>query len=143
MDKKMIIIVGGVVLIVGVFLPVASALGINVSFMFPGEGVSWEGLVLLACGLLGVILAFIGQGKHAAWLGIAALGLLIWKYMEFKNELSRAGASLPEGIELPPELAAAMPSLNMLGWAVLGIGALIMTVGGAMAWKSDPPAAAA
>jgi hypothetical protein len=143
MDKKMIAVLGGVILVIGVFLPIANGGGTSVSFMFPGDGMSWEGLVLLACGLLGAILAFIGQAKHSVWFGIIALGLLVWKYMEFKKLMDQAGAALPPGVELPPELAAQMPSMNLLGWAVLGIGAVVLIIGGAMAWKGSAPAAPA
>lgn len=141
MDKKMIAVLGGVILVVGAFLPIASGGGASASFMFPGEGTSWEGLVLVACGLLGAILAFIGQTKHSVWFGVIALGLIVWKYMEAKKLMDQA-TSMTSGIELPPELAAQMPSLNLLGWCVLGVGALILTVGGALAWKgSTAPAA--
>ena len=143
MDKKMIAVLGGVILVIGVFLPIANAGSTSVSFMFPGEGMSWEGLVLLACGLLGAILAFIGQAKHLVWFGIIALGLLVWKYMEFKRLMDQASAALPPGVELPPELASQMPAMNMLGWAVLGIGAIVLVIGGAMAWKGSAPAAPA
>lgn len=135
MDKKMIAIIGGVILIVGTFLPIGNGSGTSASFMFPGEGTSWEGLVLIACGLLGVILAFIGQARHAVWFGIIAIGLLVWKYMEFKKLIDQANASVPAGIELPPELAAQMPTMNYLGWGVLCLGALVLLVGGALAWK--------
>jgi hypothetical protein len=143
MDKKMIAVIGGVILVIGVFLPIVSGGGTSASFLLPGEGMSWEGLVLLACGLLGAILAFIGQAKHSVWFGIVALGLLVWKYMEFKKLMDQAGAALPPGVELPPELAAQMPALNMLGWGVLGIGAVVLIIGGAMAWKGSAPAAPA
>jgi hypothetical protein len=36
-----------------------------------------------------------------------------------------------------------MPSMNLLGWAVLGIGAVVLIIGGAMAWKGSAPAAPA
>ena len=147
MDKKMIAVIGGVILVIGAFLPIVNAAGTSVSFMFPGEGMSWEGLVLLACGLIGAILAFIGQARHSVWFGLIALGLLVWKYLQFKQLMDQASAALPSGVELPPELqaqvAAATPSMNLLGWAVLGIGAVVLIIGGAMAWKGSAPAAPA
>jgi hypothetical protein len=145
MDKKLIAVIGGAILVIGTFLPIASGGGQSVSFMLPGEGVSWEGLVLCACGLLGAILAFIGQAKHSVWFGIIALGLLVWKYMDAKKAMD-AMSSQVSGVELPPEIAAqvaaATPSLNMLGWGVLGLGALVLIVGGALAWKGPSAPAA-
>lgn len=140
MDKKLIAAIGGVILIIGAFLPIASGGGQNPSFMFPGEGTSWEGLVLVACGLLGVILALIGQAKHAVWFGLIALGLLVWKFLDAKKAMDSLNSQI-QGVELPPEIAAQVPSLNMLGWGVLCLGALVLIVGGALAWKG--PAASA
>ena len=142
MDKKLIAIIGGVILIVGAFLPIASGGGQSASFMFPGAGTSWEGLVLVACGLLGAILAFIGQARHSVWFGIIALGLVIWKYFDAKKAFDAMGSQV-SGVELPPEIAAQMPSLNMHGWGVLALGALVLIIGGAMAWKGSAPAAPA
>lgn len=150
MDKKLIVILGGVVLIIGAFLPIAANPMRSASFIFPGQGTSWEGLALVACGLLGVILALIGQAKHAVWFGIVALGLLIWKYLEASSNFDEMRGQLSSLDNLPPEFAAQlsanMPSINYLGWIVLALGALIMVVGGAMAWKgpaaSAPPPAA-
>jgi len=140
MDKKMIAAIGGVILVIGAFLPIANGGGQSPSFMFPGEGMSWEGLVLLACGLLGVILAFIGQAKHTVWLGLAALALLVWKFMDAKKAMDAMSSMLGD-TQLPPELASQMPALNYLGWGVLALGAVIMLIGGAMAWKNSAPAA--
>jgi len=137
MDNKMIAAAGGVILAIGAFLPIASGSGQNPSFMFPGEGMSWEGLVLLACGLLGVVLALIGQAKHTVWLGIAALGLIVWKFLDAKKAID-AMNSMIGGADLPPELASQVPALNYLGWGVLALGALVMLIGGAMAWKRAP-----
>jgi hypothetical protein len=144
MDKKLIAALGGVILAIGVFLPVANGAGQSISFISPGEDSPVIGFILLACGALGVILALMGQAKHAVWVGLAALGLLIWKFIQLKGLIDQANGMV-SGTELPPEMAAqlsaAMPSMNMLGWGVLGLGALIMVVGGAMAWKSTAPAA--
>ena len=101
MDKKMIAVIGGVILVIGAFLPIASGGGQSPSFIFPGSGTSWEGLVLVACGLLGAILAFMGQAKHSVWFGIAALGLLIWKYLDAKRAMDAIN-SMIGGAELPP-----------------------------------------
>ena len=146
MDKKLIAMIGGVVLIAGLFLPIVNSGGTSASFMSTaGGGIAWESLVMIGCGALAVILALIGQAKHVVWFGIVALGMTVWKFLETKNAIDAAGAAVPAGMELPPELASQMPTMNMLGWAVLGVGGLIMLIGGAMAWKdgaSAPPPAA-
>ena len=145
MDKKLIVILGGVILCVGTFLPIASGAGASVSFMMPGDGdAPVVGILLAVCGALGLVLAFLGQAKWAVIPGLLGLALVVWKYMQLKNLMDQASA-MTAGVELPPEVAAQMPSVNYLGWGVLGLGALILLVGGAMAWKgaaaSAPPAA--
>ena len=145
MDKKLIVVLGGLILCVGTFLPLANASSTSVSFMMPGDGdAPVVGIMLAACGALGVLLALIGHARHAVWFGLVALALVVWKFLQLKNLMDQASA-MTAGVELPPEVAAQMPTMNMLGWGVLGLGALIMVIGGAMAWKggtSAPPPAA-
>jgi hypothetical protein len=145
MDKKLIVIIGGVALIAGLFLPIASSSQVSVNYM--SGGIEWSGIVLIVCGALAVVLALINQSKHAVWLGIVALGLLVWRFLQAREMISQASAgAMPEGVEVPPDmaaqLAAAMPSINYLGWGVLGLGAVLILVGGALAWKSSAPPAA-
>jgi hypothetical protein len=147
MDKKLIVILGGVILCVGTFLPIANGAGQSVSFMMPGDGdAPVIGIILAVCGALGLVLAFLGQAKWAVIPGLIALGLVIWKYLQLKGLMDQATATI-QGMEVPPEMqaqvAAATPSINYLGWGALVVGALILLVGGAMAWKSSPAAPAA
>lgn len=143
MDKKLIVVVGGVVLVVGLFLPIVSGGGQSGGFLT--GGIEWSGIVLILCGAGAAALGFMNQSKHAVWLGLAALGILVWRFLQTRDMMSQASAMMPDAASLPPELqsqlAAAMPSMNYLGWGVLGLGAVLILVGGAMAWKSNPPAA--
>ena len=141
MNSKMLTLGGAVILIVGLFLPVLSAMGMSVNMLMPpGEGVSGAGLVLVACAVLGGALALINQTKWAVVPALAALAFLVWKYMQLQNLLSTTVGDVPP--EAAEAMASMMPTVNILGWAVMGVGALVMLVGGAMAWKSNPPAAA-
>lgn len=143
MDKKVLALAGAAVMIVGLFLPALSALGVSASLLMPGGGVAWEGLIVLACAVLGGGLALAGQTRHALWPGVAALAFLVWKYMEAKSQIGAAtelgGADLPP--EIASQLAERMPQLNMLGWGVMGLGAVILIVAGAMAWKDSSSSA--
>lgn len=146
MDKKMIAMLGGVILAIGAFLPVANGGGQSVSFISPGDDSPIVGIILIVCGALGFLLALMGQAKWAVIPAIAALALVIWKFLQLKSLIDQAASSVPSGTELPPELqaqlAAAMPSMNYLGWGVLVLGGLVMLVGGAMSFKSSTPPAA-
>ncbi|HTU13546.1 MAG TPA: hypothetical protein VMG08_21835 [Allosphingosinicella sp.] len=142
MDKKLVVVIGGIVLVIGLFLPIVSSGGQSFTYLSRGgEGIEWSGIVLIACGALGAILGLLNQAKHAVWLGIVALGIVVWRFLQTKGALDDAGAAIPSGIELPPELAAQLPAINFLGWGVLGLGAVILLVGGAMAWKGSSSAA--
>lgn len=138
MNSKTLTLGGAVVLVIGLFLPIVSVMGITMNLLMPpGQGVTMEGLVLLACALLGGALALLNQTKWAVIAGLAALAFLVWKFLQVQNGLSGGGDIPPEAAEM---MAALAPSVNFLGWGVMGLGALLMLVGGAMAWKSNPPA---
>ncbi|HYD12440.1 MAG TPA: hypothetical protein VEC11_06305 [Allosphingosinicella sp.] len=149
MDKKYIALIGAAVVIVGLFLPVASSTNMSTALLIQGEGVSWQGAVVLLLALIGAVLAFMGRTKHAVWPGIAVIGLLAWSYFDAQGRLDRMAAMI-SGPDVPPDFAAMLsqrlPHLNLLGWGVMGAGALLMIVAGAMAWKGSaeapPPAAA-
>jgi len=145
MDKKLIVVIGGALLIVGLFLPIASGAGQSATYLT--GGIEWSGIVLILCGAGAAALGLINQSRYAVILGIGALGLIVWRFLQTRDMVSQA-STLPDGMEVPPEMAAqvaaAMPSVNYLGWGVLVLGALLILVGGALGWKSTaaaPPAA--
>jgi hypothetical protein len=76
------------------------------------------------------------QGKWAVIPGIAAVGYLVWQFLEAQKSLSGAGDIPPEAAEAMAQLA---PSLNYLGWGVMGLGAVLILIGGAMGWKTSAP----
>jgi hypothetical protein len=140
MNSKIITLAGAVLLIVGLFLPVASVFGVSVNLMSPPEGgVSIDAIVLIACGVLGGLLALVNQAKWAVIPGIGALGLIAFDYFRLSNGLSGASGELSaEQAQMVSQLA----SINYLGWGVMGVGALVLLVGGAMGWKKSAPPAA-
>ena len=139
MNSKTLTLAGAVVLIIGLFLPIATAMGINVNLLMPpGQTVSPDGLIMVACAVLAGILALINQAKWAIIPGVAALGFLVYEYMDITKKLSGSGSALtPE----QAEMVSALVQVNYLGWAVMGLGALLIVVGGAMGFKSSAPAA--
>ena len=142
MNSKTLTLAGAVVLIIGLFLPILTVMGISMNLIMPpGTSVSGPGLVLAGCAVLGAVLALVGQAKWAVIPGLAALAFLIWKYLEIQN-----GMSGQAGSEITAEAAEALQQfaqINYLGWGVMGLGALVMLVGGAMGWKSSGSAPAA
>lgn len=139
MNAKTLTLAGAVALIIGLFLPIISVMGISANLIMPpGQGVTGSGLILAGCAVLGGILALIGQAKWAVIPGLAAVGWLVFQYLEAQKQLSGGGDMPPEAAEM---LAAMSPSMNYLGWGVMALGAVLILIGGAMGWKSSAPAA--
>jgi len=139
MNSKSITLAGAVVLIIGLFLPAVNVMGMGMSVLLPAGQLNAPGLILVACAVLAGILALMGQGKWAVIPGIAAVGYLVWQFLEAQKSLSGAGDIPPEAAEAMAQLA---PSLNYLGWGVMGLGAVLILIGGAMGWKASAPPAA-
>ena len=144
MNAKTLTLAGAVVLIIGLFLPVASVASISMNLIMPpGQGVSVIGLILAACALLALVLALVNQAKWAVIPGVVALGFIVWQFLDAKSKLDEMTAGTA-GADVPPEaaqmIAAMAPSLNYLGWGVMVLGAVVILVGGAMGFKSRPPA---
>ncbi len=139
MNAKTLTLAGAVVLIIGLFLPIYTVMGaISISFFSPGGGVSIDGIVVMACAALAGILALINHAKWAVIPGLVALGLLVYDYLRMQTEMSGGGTTVtPEQAEMMAQVA----SVNFLGWGVMGLGALIILIGGAMGWKNTSPAA--
>ena len=139
MNAKTFTLAGAVVLIIGLFLPIVSVMGISANLIMPGgQGVTGSGLILAGCAVLAALLALVNQAKWAVIPGLAAVGWLVFQFLEAQKQLSGGGDIPPEAQEM---LAAMAPSLNYLGWGVMGVGAVVMLIGGAMGWKSSAPAA--
>ena len=138
MNSKTLTLAGAVVLIIGLFLPAVNVMGMGMSVLLPAGQLNMPGLILVACAVLAGVLALIGQTKWAAIPGLAALGYLVWQFLEAQKSLGGGGDIPPEAAEA---MAALAPTLNYLGWGVMGLGAVLILVGGAMGWKSSQPPA--
>lgn len=140
MNSKVLTLAGAVILIVGLFLPIFSVMGmISINLLSPGGNVSIDGIVILACAVLAGLLALVNQGKWAVIPGLIAIALLVWDYFRLQTELSGAGSTA-----MTPDQAAAVSQfvqVNILGWGVMGLGAVLVIVGGAMGWKRSAPVA--
>jgi hypothetical protein len=139
MNSKTLTLAGAVVLIIGLFLPAVNMMGMGLSVLLPAGSLNPPGLILVACAVLAGLLALVNQTKWAVVPGLAAIGYLVWQFISAQNSLSGGGDIPPEAAEA---MAALAPSLNYLGWGVMGLGAVLIMLGGAMGWKSSPPPAA-
>jgi hypothetical protein len=137
MDKKLLVLVGAAVTIVGLFLPIVSVpiLG-SVNMLLPAGGIG-DGIFVLVFAVIAAALALLGHVRHAVWPAIGALGFICYKFFELKGAVDQGAATIAAtpGAAEYAESMGGTTQMNMLGWAVLGIGALLMLVGGAMGWK--------
>lgn len=138
MNNKILVLIGAVVVIAGLFLPIANTLDaatgepISITFLLP-RGALGDGIVTLVLAVIAALLALINQTKHALWPALIGLVYLIWRFLEIKGAVDQATAMLSQ---LPPEMAQNFNiGLNYLGWGVLFAGSLILLAGGALAWK--------
>ena len=139
MNAKTLTLAGAVVLIIGLFLPALNVMGVGFSLLMPGGSITVSGLILLACAALAGLLALVNQAKWAVIPGLGAVGWLVFQYLEAQKGLSGGGDIPPEAAEA---MAALAPTFNYLGWGVMGLGAVVMLLGGAMGWKSSSAPAA-
>jgi hypothetical protein len=136
MNSKLIVFVGAIVTIVGLFLPIANtfdpttAAPVTINLLLP-NGALGDGIVTLVLAIICAVLALINQTKHALWPALIGLGYLIWRFTEIKGAIDTVLTMLSQ---LSPE-AAANVGVNWLGWGVLFAGSVILVIGGALAWK--------
>jgi hypothetical protein len=130
MDSRILGIVGGVLLLIGVFCPLVGVdfmgQSMSVSYIGSGNGTSWEGLLLILLGIAAIALAVLRKYKLLLVPGILALCVIAYDYFSFKSKMSDMMSSAgARSTEL--ENAVSMK----WGWIVLILGALVLLVAGA------------
>ena len=134
MDSRILGIVGGVLVLLGIFLPLVTVtigqanMSQSVSFFDSIKGGSWEGWVLLLLGIASIVLAVLRQYKFLIVTGVITLGIVVLNYINMKSSLAKAmGSADPEMLEK----MGVDVSTNWLGWLVLIIGSLVLIAAGA------------
>lgn len=140
MDKKLVVLIGAAVTIVGLFLPIVDAPIIgSLNMLLPGGGIG-DGVFVLVFVVIAAALALLGKTRHAVWPAVGALAFIGYKFFELKGSIDQSMAANPEAAQILESMGGGV-QINWLGWIVLALGAVIMLVGGAMAWKNSAPAA--
>jgi hypothetical protein len=139
MDSRILGIVGGVLLLIGVFCPLVGVdfLGQSMTVSYIGSGnTSWEGLLMILLGIAGIALAVLRKYKLLLVPGILALAIVAYDYFSFKAKMSEMlSAAGSRSSEL--ENAVSMK----WGWVVLILGALALLAAGAMGKNLPAPGA--
>ena len=138
MDSRILGIIGGVLLVIGVFCPLVGVdfmgQSMNVSYIGSVAGTSWEGLVLILLGIAGIILAVLRKTRLLLIPGILALIILAYNYFSFKSKMSEM-MSMAGSRSTELENAVSMK----WGWIVLILGALALAAAGAMGRNAPAP----
>lgn len=133
MNNKLLALIGAALLIVGVLVPVVSLPIIgSMNLLMPGGNVG-DGIFVVVLAAIAGGLALAGKTRHVVWPGLASLAFIVWKYFQIKSALDVQLAD--------PALASVLGAsvqMNLLGWGVLGVGALLLVYAGFSAWKGAP-----
>lgn len=150
MNNRIVGIIGSALLIIGIFLPIISVLGILTFSFFtfiagsmPGEDPTGMvsifriiGIVILLLGIVSLVLTLKNNYKPLLGTGIVALGILVFVFIKLQSLFSQASES-PGGAEM-----SRMGGGVGMGWGfyVLVLGAIALIVAAVM--KSPVPARA-
>jgi len=125
--QRIVAIIGGLLMAVGVFLPMLSIplLRDDPFFRLSPGGAA----IILALGGLTILLAVIGRFRYLYLTGLLALGLLIYSYVKVEQRKSSAQADLRERVIDTPlkDLSHGLISSMGLryGWPMMMLGAAI------------------
>jgi hypothetical protein len=134
MNSRILGIIGAVLIIVGLFMPIVSIFGINISYFESiKSGSGPDGFIFLGLGVISLILALINKTRLLIATGILTLGYVALSFIGYKSKMSEATSSANS------ELSSQLSGLIHLqwGWAVLVLGGILLLVAGIMK-KSGP-----
>jgi hypothetical protein len=140
MDSRILGIVGGVLLLIGVFCPIFGfdLMGVSQSVAYIGSGnTSWEGLVLILLAIAAIALAVLRKYKMLLIPGVLALVVLAYDYLTYKSKMSEALAGAGDAVREQMENAVSLK----WGWIVLILGALALIIAGATGRNLPAPGA--
>lgn len=151
MDSRILGIIGGALVIIGIFLPLVTVsveqagISQSASFFDSIKAGSWEGYVLILCGIASIVLAVLRKYRFLIITGVITLLVVVLNYINLKSGLAKAlGVADADALERMGVSVA----VQWIGWLVLIVGALILIAAGATgknapapgaAWGSAPP----
>jgi 4-amino-4-deoxy-L-arabinose transferase-like glycosyltransferase len=136
MDSRILGIIGGVLLVIGVFCPIygIEGIGINISYLGGLAGTSWQGLLLILLGIAAIALAVLRKYKLLLVPGLLALIVLAYEFLTYKSQFSEAAGG---------RIADAENAISIKwGMIVLLLGSLVLLAAGAMGKNLPAPGAA-
>jgi hypothetical protein len=144
MNNRIMGIIGSALLVIGIFLPIVSIMGLLTfsyfNFIQMAPGTFFTGILLLLIGLASLALTLTNRFKLLILTGILSLAILVLDFFRIRSGLSEAGSAAGErGGEIGARMAEAMS----IGWGfwLMAIAAVILILAGVM--KNTAPARAA
>lgn len=138
-DSKPIALIGAALLFVGVFMPFVS-MPIVGSLNYFGNG-KGDGVFIIAMAAIAAGLALSGNIRETLWPGLASLAMFAFTFIRFQTTMADARAQLETDLAGNPFRGfadAAVDSVQLQwGWAVLLIGALMVTYAGWAARRGE------
>jgi multisubunit Na+/H+ antiporter MnhG subunit len=144
MNNRILGIIGSALLILGIFLPIVSIMGLlNFSYFNMiqlAPGTFFTGILLLLLGIGSLLLALKHKYKLLIATGVVSLLLLAFDFFRIKSTLSDATS---RGAETGGEFARQMSEAVSIGFGfyIMAIAAILLIVAGVM--KSSVPVGAA
>jgi hypothetical protein len=143
MDSRILGIVGGVLVLIGIFLPIVTVsaaqadISQSASFFDALKAGSWEGYVVLLAGIASIVLAVLRKYKLLIVTGVITLGVVLLNLINMKSSISKAMGQTPESLEA----MGVNISTQWLGWIVLILGGVALLIAGAMGRNLPAPGA--
>jgi hypothetical protein len=129
MNSRILGIIGAILLIVGIFCPIVSIFGINLSYfrIFRMESGGSDGLIIGGLGVIALVIALLNKTRLLIVPGVLALGLLALDFFRFKAQMSEATPSVDN---MNPGSSLSSVIQLQWGWGVLLFGALLLLLAG-------------
>jgi hypothetical protein len=142
MDSRILGIIGGVLVLIGIFLPIVTVdvaqanISQSASFFDAVKAGSWEGYVVLLAGIASIVLAVLRQYRLLIVTGLITLGVVVLNLLNMKASIAK-GMGQTDAASL--EAMGVSVNTQWLGWIVLILGALVLIAAGAMSRNAPAP----
>ncbi|HEV7377953.1 MAG TPA: hypothetical protein VGN95_24945 [Pyrinomonadaceae bacterium] len=148
MNSRILGIIGAVLVLIGIFLPLAS-----ITLFGETHGLTYfdglrsgdtEGIIvsvlLILLGIASIALAALGKSRSLIITGVLTLGVLIFTYIRIKSSMSEGIAEAERAGGAQAATMASEAFSMSWGWIVLALGGLALIIAGILKDKTPTPA---
>jgi predicted small integral membrane protein len=137
-ESKTIALIGAGLLFIGAFMPIVSAPIIgSINYFQNGKG---DGVIIVLLAISTAGLALAGRAQQVLWTGLASVAMLAFTFFRFQSGLSEMKERVATDLADNPFRGLADMAVNSVqlqwGWAVLVLGAALVTYAGWTAQRS-------